>query len=367
VSKLSAPAAAFLVLLGIATYAVVIGPSLFWSFQPGAPRNDFLSFYTAPALLDSGGLYHLTQIEDEQARHGFDRYRQHKLAFLRPPFYALFLKPLAWLPYNTAYLVWLLLGALSMVLVAILWRSLGTGWLAAAIAWSPALAHVFLRGQDTAFLLLVFSVAIALLRRNSPLTAGLILSVCGLKWSLFLTVPLFIVGRRLWRCGAGFLIGSSIALVLSFIAAGLDWPAQYLRMILAETASPRVNEMASLRGLLQGMPWSAALEISACLLVAALTWRICRLAEDPDYAVAAVLIGGLLISHHAYLYDCAILVPALMVVARDARLRWVRGYAMVLLTPISMLLLLFPPWSLVPQIALACLPAFMVWDLRRKD
>lgn len=365
--RLSAPAGALLASLGLLVSAVVIGPSLAWSLRPGAPRNDFVSSYTAPALLASGGLYDLKQIENEQAKYGFDRNRQHKLAFLRPPVYALLLKPLAWLPYNAAYLTWLVLSAASLVAVAVLWKHLGVGWVAAAIAWSPAVAHTFLRGQDTAFLLLVFSVAIALLRWNAPLAAGLALSLCGLKWSLFLTLPLLIVGRRLWRCGAGFAIGAAAALLVSCFAAGPDWTAQYVRMILAETASPRVAEMASLRGLFQGMPWNTALEFSACLLTAALIWRICRKAESLDYAAAATLVGGLLISHHAYLYDCAILVPALLVLARVARAGWLRGYAMVLLTPVPLLLLLFPPFSLIPQLALACLPVLMVLDQGRKD
>lgn len=364
--KLPVPMAVVLALLGFAANAVVIGPSLFWSFQPGAPRNDFVSFYTAPALLTSGGLYDLQQIDEEQARYGFDRDRQHKLAFLRPPFYALLLKPLAWLPYRPAYLAWVSLSAISLVLVAVLWKHLGLGWMAAALCWSPAVAYMFLRGQDTAFLLLLFSAGIALLRRNAPYAAGIILSLCGIKWSLFLAVPLLIVGRRLWRCGAGFLAGSAAMLLLSYFVAGRGWPQEYGRMILADTASPRVPEMASLRGLVHGTTWSTALEITAALMIAFLTWWICRWVKDLDYAAAATLISGLLISHHAYLYDCAILAPALVILARGAgSFAWLRTYAIVLLAPFPMLLLLFPPWSNVPQFALVSLYAVMVWDVKQ--
>ncbi|MCE5307162.1 MAG: DUF2029 domain-containing protein [Acidobacteriales bacterium] len=353
-------------MIGIGVNAVVIGPALVWSFQPGAPRNDFVSFYTAPALLDSGNLYDLRRTEEEQAKYGFDRERQHKLAFLRPPFYALLLKPLAWLPYNAAYLTWLVLSAFSLVLTAILWRHLGLAWMAAALCWSPAVAHVFLRGQATAYLVLFFSLAIALLRWDAPFLAGLILSLCGFKWSLFLTVPLFIVGRRLWRCGAGFLAGSTATLLFSYLVSGPNWPTQYWRVMLADSASPRVAEMANLRGLFHGLPYCATLEIIAASLIALLTWRTCRTAGSLDYAAAATLVSGLLISHHAYLYDCVVLVPALAVLARSSHFTWLRKYAIAMLAPFPILLLLFSPWSLIPQIALGCLPVFMAYEATRK-
>jgi hypothetical protein len=248
-----------LALLGFAANAVVIGPSLFWSFQPGAPRNDFVSFYTAPALLTSGGLYDLQQIDEEQARYGFDRDRQHKLAFLRPPFYAFLLSPLP-APYRSA-------------------TSHGFPAVQSGCSWSRFLKHLallmpppyagvrrgfyVLRGQ-TPFLFCSFQPDSAS-SPNAPYGAGISLFPLRINGPLPRRAsPL--LWAALWRAPV-FLAGPAARLPVE-LCTGLAAPS-IRRMILADTSRRRGLSMATAR-LVHGRP-EARNRDHAALMIAFLT------------------------------------------------------------------------------------------------
>lgn len=55
---------------------------------------------------------------------------------------------------------------------------------------------------------------------------------------------------------------------------------------------------------------------------------------DFAYGLAAALVGGLLVSHHAYPQDCTLLIPALLVVMSRSS-HWLLNYLCVAL---------FTPW-----------------------
>ena len=70
--------------------------------------------------------------------------------------------------------------------------------------------------------------------------------------------------------------------------------------------------------------------------------------------VYAVLIGGLLLSYHAYLSDCALLLPAATVVYAEARNPWLRLLGALLLTPFLYFLLIAErPATYSAQLAIA--------------
>jgi len=56
--------------------------------------------------------------------------------------------------------------------------------------------------------------------------------------------------------------------------------------------------------------------------------------------LAAALAGGILAAPHAYVADCALLIPAVLIVLANAERGWIRALCVFLLTPIPCLFLL---------------------------
>ena len=79
---------------------------------------------------------------------------------------------------------------------------------------------------------------------------------------------------------------------------------------------------------------------TAAIVLAA--WQVARHSSF-HYALAVALSGGLLISYHAYLSDCALLLPAAMIVYTQTTNRWLQLLAAVLLTPFVYFFILAPP------------------------
>jgi hypothetical protein len=352
-----------LVVVGITAISLSIGPALLRSLAEDGPRNDFISFYVGAHLVGGGKLYDAEKLAEKQANLGL-KPTQYKLPFIRLPFYAIVLYPLSRLEYRTAYLLWQLLSVGSVIVTIFLWRRLGVGWVAVAFAWSVPLAVSLLRGQDIAFLLLLISIAAALLRTRREVLAGLVFACCAIKWHLLLSLPLLFVGRRLWKCGAAFGIGLGLLLGFCFLVAGSGWPLEYYRLIMEPATSPYRSEMVTLSSLFYGFPAGAILEGLAAVLVLWLGWIISSRSIELEYALSGVLVSGLLISHHAYLYDCLIILPGLALTARSATKSWMRNLAILLLTPPFYVLFWYSPWSRISQLGLPLLLLLMVGNLR---
>jgi hypothetical protein len=99
--------------------------------------------------------------------------------------------------------------------------------------------------------------------------------------------------------------------------------------------------MPNLHGLLEGwLGWEVALSLVVVAVVAVVGWR-----NGFELAFSGALLGSFLVSHHAYLHDCAVLIPGLVEIvtrmrrqpARPAVLPWAAtvawGLAVTLLTP----------------------------------
>src|SRR5690349_1547649 len=77
-------------------------------------QNDFVAFYAGAKLVGTPDLYsRAANLATIQETLGFSMVGT---TYLRPPFYAVILKPLAALPYRTAYAIFL-----GSLLVSVLW------------------------------------------------------------------------------------------------------------------------------------------------------------------------------------------------------------------------------------------------------
>src|ERR1051326_8567628 len=90
---------------------------------------------------------------------------------------------------------------------------------------------VFAQGQDVNIVLLLAAVALALLVKQRDFAGGLVLSLCLIKFHLFVLAPLVLLRYRRWRAAGGAALGCGILLLISFVAAGPNWPAEYWKVL----------------------------------------------------------------------------------------------------------------------------------------
>lgn len=310
--------------------------------------NDFLAFYASGRLATSGRLYDprtFQQVEVQTIGHATPA-----LQATRPPFFALLFQPLSQLNYGAAYLLWIALLGAATVGFVLLWPDHQAA--ALACCWSGGLAATFTNTQDLPLILLWLALAVRL-REKRPFLAGLLLSLCAAKFHLFVFLPLLVWRHRLWR---GFAAGAAGLLALSF-AAGWDWPRQYLDVLAHGPVHPSTAIMPNLHGLLAGLPLAPLWEILASVVIAGAVLLVVR-RTDFTWGLAAVLTGGLLVSYHAYLQDCTVLLPALLI----ARSR-IRYLAWWLLAPVSAVCLLAGhPAADLTRLTLVAFFGALVWQ-----
>ena len=321
--------------------------------------NDFIPLYVGAQSVGSDDLYAPeAYIEFQNERFGA---AGESLRFTRPPFYAVLLAPLGLLDYQWSYWAWCAL-RLAGVAVFILFFP-GAKSKADTLLWVALSIPIYaglMAGQDSLLLLPLLALALRW-ERSRPLAAGLALSLCAIKFHLFLMIPLLFLAQRRWDVAKGFAGGAALLTVLSFAGGGLSWPAEYYRTLTDNRVSPEAELMPNLHGL--GLP--AAAEAALCLLAAVAAWFIMRRVRF-ELGLAAALLGGLLISYHAYVMDTVILIPALMTILLRADVDWLRLPAVLFLSPVPPLLLLSgPPKSYLMQAGLGLLLAALTyWAVR---
>jgi hypothetical protein len=98
--------------------------------------------------------------------------------------------------------------------------------------------------------------------------------------------------------------------------------------------------MPNLNGIAYWFPWPAAVEMGLTLAVICLLWAVCRHTPDLGLAGAAATGAGLILAHHCYANDCALLIPLLVfTILRPGIPRWMKMAAVLLFSPAPVFLL----------------------------
>ena len=327
-----------LCVLGVVFNAFLFGPSLKLTLHG---VNDFMSDYSGTRLAFTGRMYNIAEnLRVQREAAGWENINH---LFMRPPFDALLMWPLGQLPYGTATVAWSLLMVAAVALFCYLWP--GDRRMAAlACCWSFPLFHVFANGQDIAFLLVAIAFTLREVRRGREGVAGLIFSLCSIKFHLLLLVPVLIIGQRRWRFLGGLAAGGGGLFALSFVPAGWDWPVRYLDLLRNPIGNPWPEAMPNLYGLTAGLAHGGAWLVAGSIAVAVLVGLICRRGSF-ETGLAAVLVGGILVAPHAYLSDCAMAVPALLITLPLVASGWARNFHFYLMAPVSTIWgLVHPTW-----------------------
>jgi hypothetical protein len=314
--------------------------------------TDFSAFYAGGTLAGTPETYSpsaVFAVEDRAVGC-----HTPNLIFIKPPFYAALMWPLAQLPFPAAIAIWraLILAALGVFLW--LWPGDRLAHLAGA-AWFLPAATSFNTGQDVAFVLAAATGACLLLHKRFPVVAGILFGVCAIKFHLFLLLPLLILHRRLWRTALGVAAVGTVFAVISFAAYGWNWPQLYR----AALADPRLNpypwNMVNFNGLFR---YHAELAIPFAILTALLCWYVIA-AGKPELGIAVVLAGGTLIAPHNTISDGVLFLP-LLFWSQQSQYRLARAAAIFAVTPFYAFL---PSGAL--QVIVLLLLGVSAWQLRR--
>lgn len=318
-------------LLGLALNLYLWSPFLPYFFARA--NNDFACTYTGAVLAGSPGLYDVATVKRTQHPLGDS---PQFMMYQRFPYYAALVSPLRWLPYRQAYWVWQTVSLAAVLVFLAFWPGQPTWFKAIACCWSLPLANCFVMGQDVTLVLAALAVSLALFFRGRHFAAGCLMALCSIKFHLFITLPLLVLTRRLWRFGAGSVAGGAVLLAASFAVQGWRWPADYARMLRLPTSTPSYSLMPNLNGLFSGHPHGpgvvalvAGIVLAAAVLV---MWR-----GRITVAIAAALLSGLLLSYHAFIADAVLLIPAGLLLLRDKSSLPHRAMGAILLSPLAFL------------------------------
>ena len=141
------------------------------------------------------------------------------MPFPYPPLYLLIIRPLGWLPYPVALLVWI-----GVTLVAYLFAVCAPSWRPAVVLpaiLAPATAFNLLSGQN-GFLTVALLVGGVRLAPARPLAGGVLLGLLAYKPQFALLVVIALVAARWWRTAFAAAVTVVAAVAASLVTFGFE-------------------------------------------------------------------------------------------------------------------------------------------------
>ncbi|MEP7353089.1 MAG: glycosyltransferase family 87 protein [Acidobacteriota bacterium] len=298
--------------VGIAMLATLV--SLQWS-RVLRGQNDFAALYAGARLVGTPDLY--SRSANEAVIRSALGTTMPSVIYTRPPFYAVLLHPLASLPYPLAYGTYC---ALSLVAVAwFVWRfRRECPSLPYVAAFCFPLASYIVQGQDTPLLLVFTGLFIHFTRKHRDFLAGLVFSLCAIKFHLFLLVPLLLLLKQRWRIFGGAASGTVALFLVGLAGAGTDSIAQYLNTLCNPWINFSAEMMPSLHGLVATLGAGSTIELALTgFVILAFVW-ICQKSDDFEFLFAVCLLGSLLVSYHSGIADGLLLLLGYILISSSS-------------------------------------------------
>ena len=298
---------------------------------------DYRQFYAGSRLAGTGHVYDSDALVREGAKGGVTG---------RLPVVLYGHKLLSGLPRPVARAIWTAGMIAALVAFAAFWPGAWRWLMGIALAWSMPAALMVLYGQDSSFWMMFVAAGLLLMKRKRPWSAGAAFSLAICKFQLALGIPILLVAQKRWKTLIAGAIATTVLLAACFAIEGPRWPLAYWRMLHIEGFSQAAERMPNFHGIASWLPWTGAIQIALMIALASILWLRFRSTNDLGMAGAAAAAGGLLLSPHAYAYDLVLLIPlAVLTIQRPTAPRWLKGWAVLLLSPLPMLLLVSPePW-----------------------
>ena len=220
------------------------------------------------------------------------------------------------------------------------------------VAISIPLLTALCDGEDTPFLPAILGISILLTRRGKDFSAGLILSLCAIKFHLFLFLPVLWLLKKRWRILGGAACGTIVLTVFGMLVAGVDSVWQYVKGVLwlnfsgliapqplgAAGSDPWINPTATLKpnihGLVANLHGDARLEFLLVAVVFVAFFWLTQKTNNYEFLFAASLVCGLLVSFHSGIVDDVVLFPVFVLVLGSCDNVPLRSLSALILTPI---------------------------------
>ena len=306
-------------------------------------RSDFISYYTAAQLIKErpGSLYDLKLQAQYQDRilgnlGSSIRFTDGLLAYNHPPFEIVWFVPLASLSYLGAFSLWALISSacFAVGIMLLTWEinadKASLNWLyALSFLFLPLLATLF-QGQDSGILFLFWVVTYRTLRQRKDGWAGFWLSLVLQKFQLLVPSLLLLLFKRRWKVLAGFMGGSAVLLLVSWVLVGLSGLESYARLLVemsgwVERRGIYPSQMHNFRGQFYALLYPEHIVLANFLTAAASFLLLALLAKawggswevdhpEFDLKFSLLLITTLLVSPHLNFHDLSILLlPGLLI------------------------------------------------------
>ncbi|MEQ1886893.1 MAG: glycosyltransferase family 87 protein [Bryobacteraceae bacterium] len=328
-------------------------------------RNDFVAFYTGAKLAGTSGLY------DRAANLAVIRealgVTLEGVTYIRPPFYASLLKPLAYLPYMGAYTLYEL-ATFSCALWFIVYFSKECKELPVFAAMGLPILVPLCNGQDTPFLLAAVGAVILLLRKEKDFLAGLVLSFCAIKFHLFPFVVGLVLLKKRWRLLYGGAVGTAALTTFGAIVAGPESLLQWIQVLRDPWITPGPEGLPNIHGLVLTFGGDVRVEFLLAAIVGVAFLWMTRQTENFELLLAASLVCGLLTSFHSGTADDILLFPVFVLTLKAAAEPALRVVSAFLLMPIPYFFVFVgSPYSIVLPVALFAWMITAALALRQKS
>lgn len=320
-------------------------------------QNDFLQFYGGATLVGTGNLHSTSAMEAVHRRETGNYIPS--VQFVRPDYYAVLLKPLAWLPFSSAYWLFQSINLAAILLFLYLFRQRRT------LLWFAPICLplwvCFANGQDVPLLLCLIALSVVCLRQRLDFLAGLLLALATFKPHFILLLPFVFAFHGRWRVIAGGITGLLGLYTLAAVVEGPDWLLRYPAVLSRPDIHPEPFGFLNLRGITSALNlpplWLPLLSITCAMALLLLLWRTRRLPLENGLALA--LLGGILFSYHLGIHDCALL---LLIAALAPSLSPLESGALALSYPLTYWLLLLD--GPIPALPALCACALIGYQLR---
>ena len=318
---------------------LLCGAVLWADHGANVEKTDFSMTYVGARIVYEGQGARLYDLQKQASLRASLYTRAEGLLFEHPPFEALFLSPLAALPYKTAYLLWgLINAAIWLVLPGLLrpYAPVPRDDLAYFILWFlfAPLGLALYQGQSSLILLLLYTLSFISLKRGQEMRGGILLGLGLFKFQFVLPFAIIFLFRRKWRFLSGFALSAMALGLFSLWAVGWQGILSYVHLLLNIAGHPddssygKAIGMATVQGFTytilgtvlgsRVIGWVVAAISFSMLAFAARRWRPAKNPRSDvafDLEFAAALVISLVTGFHMFLHDLSPLLLGMFLIA----------------------------------------------------
>jgi hypothetical protein len=322
-----------MMVLGACAFVMCIYGIKIWSdanrHAPGHPPafGDFFALWSYGKILadhPAADLYDTSALHALQVGLGMPAGAHNPFPY--PPTAIPLFRLLTWLPYATSYAVWTL-GTLALFTWAVVATCSRRAMIVIGVMVAPVTTSCIDSGQ-TGLLAAALLIAGLRLAGRRPVLSGMLIGLLAYKPQMAMLVPIAFAAAGYWRAFAAACVTAIALAIIATVAYGAGIWTDWIAMLPGYTAAfdhdlvgmkfkPTIIANLQLAGV--ALPVAKAVQGLVAAAVAVLVWR-CFRRDAERVGVAAVLVGTVLATPHAFLYDLPVVAAAMALLIQQRML-----------------------------------------------